>query len=164
MTIRVLALILGLLGTVVQASTQKDNVHLNVYKSASCGCCKGWMAHLENSQRGKASQNAWRIEGKDTNTLGDIKAIHNVPVELRSCHTAVTHSGYVFEGHIPARYIESFLDNPPDDAFGLAVPGMPIGSPGMENGLRFQPYTIQLLLKDGSTRPFATVSTFEEQY
>ncbi len=164
MILRILAIIVSLLSTGLSASTKQENVHLDVYKSASCGCCKGWMAHLAHSQRGKSSTEAWHIEGKDTDALSEVKTRFKIPAQYRSCHTAVTRSGYVFEGHIPARYIKSFLDNPPEDAFGLAVPGMPVGSPGMESGVRFQPYTIQLLLKDGSSRPFATVSGFGEQY
>ncbi|MBD3584734.1 DUF411 domain-containing protein [Salinimonas sp. HHU 13199] len=164
MILRILAVIVSLLSIGAHASTEPETVQFDVFKSASCGCCKGWIAHLENSQRGKSSKDTWHIEGKDTNALSEVKANYNIPAQYQSCHTAVTRSGYVFEGHIPARYIQSFLKNPPEDAFGLAVPGMPVGSPGMESGLRFQPYTIQLLLKDGTSRPFATVSKFEEQY
>jgi hypothetical protein len=70
----------------------------------------------------------------------------------------------VFEGHIPARYIQQFLDNPPADAIGLSVPGMPVGSPGMEVGDKFIPYQVLLLKHDGSTEVFARVEQQTHQY
>ena len=81
----------------------------------------------------------------------------------QSCHTAVTKGGYVFEGHIPAKYIEQFLASPPEGALGLAVPGMPLGSPGMEMGGRFTPYDIVLMNKDGSSSVFAHVPSAAAQ-
>jgi len=81
----------------------------------------------------------------------------------QSCHTAVSSHGYVFEGHVPARHIKAFLANPPADAIGLAVPGMPLGSPGMEVGSRFDPYEVLLLKKDGSSEVFARVDSPAQQ-
>ena len=72
--------------------------------------------------------------------------------------------GYVFEGHIPARYIRDFLANPPADARGLAVPAMPVGSPGMEVEDRFMPYEVLLLKADGGVEVFARVQTPAQQY
>ncbi|MGB1058644.1 MAG: DUF411 domain-containing protein, partial [Ketobacter sp.] len=77
---------------------------------------------------------------------------------------AVSKQGFVFEGHIPARYIQQFLANPPEGAFGLAVPAMPVGSPGMEVNERFMPYQVLLLKKDGSTEVFAAVENAAQQY
>ena len=74
---------------------------------------------------------------------------------MRSCHTAVTSDGYVFEGHVPAKYIAQFLANPPSEAIGLAVPGMPMGSPGMEYQNKFSPYQVMQINKDGSTAVYA---------
>jgi hypothetical protein len=83
--------------------------------------------------------------------------------EWQSCHTAVTKEGFVFEGHVPAKFIEQFLAAPPEGALGLAVPGMPLGSPGMEMGERFTPYDIVQMNKDGSSRVFARVGSAAAQ-
>jgi hypothetical protein len=83
--------------------------------------------------------------------------------EWQSCHTAVTKEGFVFEGHVPAKFIEQFLAAPPEGALGLAVPGMPLGSPGMEMGDRFTPYDIVQMNKDGSSRVFAHVDSAAAQ-
>ena len=72
--------------------------------------------------------------------------------------------GYLFEGHIPAKYISQFLAAPPANALGLAVPGMPMGSPGMEIGERFDSYDVILMKKDGTSEVYATVKTQAEQY
>ncbi|HEY1059843.1 MAG TPA: DUF411 domain-containing protein [Limnobacter sp.] len=82
----------------------------------------------------------------------------------RSCHTAVSAEGYVFEGHVPAKYIRQFLKEKPQDAIGLVVPGMPAGSPGMEIGADFSPYQVLLLTRDGQSRVYATVQTYESQF
>ncbi|MFP3354667.1 DUF411 domain-containing protein, partial [Pseudoalteromonas sp. SIMBA_153] len=79
------------------------------------------------------------------------KERYSVPQQMRSCHTTVTTDGYVFEGHVPAKYMAQFLKNPPSDAIGLAVPSMPVGSPGMEYQDKFMPYKVMQLNKDGST-------------
>ena len=84
--------------------------------------------------------------------------------EWRSCHTAVHKDGYYFEGHIPEKFIAQFLASPPQGAMGLAVPGMPIGGPGMEMGNRFTPYDILLINKDGSHSIFASIENASEQY
>ena len=75
---------------------------------------------------------------------------------MQSCHTGVSADGYFFEGHIPAKFVTAFLANPPENAAGLAVPGMPAGSPGMEMGDRFNPYSVILVKKDGTTEVYAT--------
>ena len=80
------------------------------------------------------------------------------------CHTIISQDGYVFEGHVPVKYMDKFLQNPPKDAIGLATPGMPMGSPGMEMGDQFSPYTIMLIKKDGSTAPYASIKQANEQY
>ena len=80
---------------------------------------------------------------------------------FRSCHTAVTEEGYAFEGHVPAKLVQRFLDNPPEAALGLAVPGMPAGSPGMEMGDRVDQYSVFILYKDGRSEHFAEVNGVE---
>lgn len=128
---------------------------LDVYKSRTCQCCQQWVHHMEDV-------------GFDTKThhpsdLNRIKNDYGIAPEFQSCHTAVTSNGYVFEGHIPARFVQQFLENPPDDAIGLSVPGMPAGSPGMEMGDRFTPYKVWLLKKDGSADVFASVNSRDQQ-
>lgn len=129
---------------------------LEVFKSPTCGCCGKWVTHVKD-------------EGFDTKvrnyqSIAPVKKRFGIPSNLQSCHTSVSQDGYFFEGHIPAKFIRSFLDNPPEDAAGLAVPGMPAGSPGMEFGKKFQPYKIFLIKKDGSIDVFTEVNTLEEQF
>jgi hypothetical protein len=101
--------------------------------------------------------------GKDLADLNPIKTQYQIAPRYQSCHTAVSSKGYVFEGHVPARHIKAFLANPPADAIGLAVPGMPLGSPGMKLRDRFDPYEVLLLKKDGSSEVFARVDSPEQR-
>ena len=87
-----------------------------------------------------------------------------MPARYGSCHTGVSKDGFVFEGHVPARYIIQFLNNPPADARGLTVPAMPLGSPGMEYNDQFAPYEVLLLKKDGSVEVYAAVESYEQQF
>ncbi|MGF1775536.1 DUF411 domain-containing protein [Vibrio nomapromontoriensis] len=103
------------------------------YKSPYCGCCTEWVTHMEEAGFDVAVENH-----KDMNP---IKQKLGITPELASCHTAVI-GEYVFEGHIPAEDIRSFLENPPINAKGLAVPGMPLGSPGMEYGDKKDAYQV----------------------
>jgi hypothetical protein len=84
--------------------------------------------------------------------------------QYHSCHTAVSEQGYLFEGHVPAKLMQDFLEQPPADALGLAVPGMPMGSPGMEVDDRFSPYQVLLVKKDGSYEVYATIEEQADQY
>jgi hypothetical protein len=130
--------------------------HLEVYKSPTCGCCTKWMAHL--------AENGFTSTGHHPDDLSDLKRELGVPVRYGSCHTAVSEDGYIFEGHVPARYIVQFLDDPVADALGLTVPAMPVGSPGMEYKDQFTPYDVLLLKKDGSTEVYAAVESYEQQF
>ena len=98
------------------------------------------------------------INAEDHYDLEKIKKFYGITPAYRSCHTAVSSSGYVFEGHIPSRYIEKFLEEKIPNAVGLSVPGMPLGSPGMEFGDRKITYDVLILFKDRSSKVFATVS------
>lgn len=129
---------------------------LTVYKSPTCGCCQAWIDHVENT--GLATHTIHPSE------MDMVKDSLQIPRDTRSCHTAVSKQGYVFEGHIPARYIQRFLSNPIEGAIGLAVPAMPIGSPGMEMGDKFTPYEILLLKKDGGAEVFAVIENAAQQY
>jgi hypothetical protein len=106
---------------------------ITVYKSPTCGCCSDWIAHLKEA--------GFTVEAVDRDDLAAIKAQHQVPARLQSCHTALV-DGYVIEGHVPAREIHRLLTERPPIT-GLAVPGMPIGSPGMEiDGFTPEPYDV----------------------
>lgn len=127
---------------------------LDVYKSPTCGCCEAWITHLES-----AGFHA-RIHHPDD--LNAIKNQHRISPQFQSCHTAISAEGYVFEGHIPAWVIAQFLAEKPERALGLAVPGMPVGSPGMEMGDRFSPYDVLLLNDDGSSTPYIRINSLQE--
>jgi len=133
-----------------------EPVVLDVYKSPTCGCCSVWIDHLE--ERGFLTQI------KHPQDLNQVKRKLGVPAQYQSCHTAVTADGYIFEGHIPANIIKKFLDDKPSGAIGLTVPGMPVGSPGMEAGDNFMPYQVLLLKESGPPEVYAEIRTRQEQY
>lgn len=118
---------------------------VTVYKSPTCGCCSAWADHLR--------QNGFTVETADVQDLSAVKRQYGIPPALQSCHTAVV-EGYVVEGHVPAADVKRLLTERPDAA-GLTVPGMPIGSPGMEQGDTTEPYDV-LLVHDGETTVFAS--------
>ncbi len=131
-------------------------IRLEVYKSPTCGCCAKWVEHAEAA--------GFETAVHHPQDLNRIKIDHAIAPRYQSCHTAVSEGGYVFEGHIPARFIREFFKSPPKGAVGLAVPGMPAGSPGMEMGNRFSPYQILLLKANGESEVFAEVRSAREQY
>jgi hypothetical protein len=114
-----------------------------VYKTKTCGCCGKWVEHL------KASGFATRVH--EVARMDEYRRQHGVPDELQSCHTAIV-GGFTIEGHVPAADIHRLLKQRPR-AKGLAVPGMPLGSPGMEAG-RSDPYAVLLFQPDGRTSVF----------
>lgn len=116
---------------------------LSVFKSPTCGCCQKWIDHIEHS--------GFRAVAHDTDRLNQVKTERGILPQYQSCHTSVSKDGFVFEGHIPATIVKRFLDNPPTDAIGLAVPGMPMGSPGMEMGNMRDNYNVLILRNDGSS-------------
>lgn len=120
-----------------------EELVITVHKDPTCGCRSGWVQHLQKS--GFVTK---VIETKD---IDAVKTRLGVPDDLAACHTAVV-SGYVIEGHVPAAALRHFLAEKPNAA-GLAVPGMPIGSPGMEGGSP-EPYQVVLFGPDGR-RPYA---------
>ena len=105
---------------------------LVVYKNASCGCCGKWAEHMR--------RNGFRVVAHDVEDLDSIKAKWRIPGALASCHTAVV-GGYAIEGHVPADTVQRLLRAKPAGVVGLAVPGMPQGSPGMESPTP-QPYEV----------------------
>jgi hypothetical protein len=136
-------------------SSLQELVSLNVYKSPTCGCCGKWVEYMNSY--------GFTAQAHDTLDLSAIKDQYGISPQHRSCHTALSTEGYVFEGHVPAKYIHQFLSEIPDDAIGLAVPAMPVGSPGMEVGDKFMPYQVLLLKEDGSSEVYADVHSQQEQ-
>lgn len=123
-------------------------VLVEVWKDPSCGCCQDWVSHLE------ASGFAVKVNENGNDAM---RARLGMPQQLASCHTALV-GGYAIEGHVPAADIRKLLKDKPQ-AVGLTVPGMPVGSPGMDGkvyGKRRDPYDVLLVLKSGDTRVFAS--------
>ncbi|GAB1407500.1 DUF411 domain-containing protein [Thermomonas brevis] len=119
---------------------------MTVHKTPSCGCCSVWIEHMKDA--------GFEVDVHDMVDMGPVKERLGVPYTKGSCHTAEV-GGYLIEGHIPAADIKRLLEERPD-ARGLVLPGMPLGSPGMEvpEGQQ-QPYTVELVRRDGTTEPFA---------
>ena len=120
-----------------------------VWKDANCGCCSQWIKHLEaNGIKAKSSN-------VEPDAMGKLKLQFGIKPKLASCHTARI-GGYTVEGHVPAADIKRLLTERPE-AVGLTVPGMPLGSPGMEvaDGSK-DAYDVLLVLRDGSTKVWAS--------
>jgi hypothetical protein len=147
---RRLALVLVALLLLVPAvgtTAQSRQTAIEVYKSPTCGCCSKWIDHLRS--------HGFAARAIDTDKIDEIKDSRGVPRQARSCHTGMV-GGYVVEGHVPAADIQRLLKERPA-IVGIAVPGMPIGSPGMEvPGMKAQSYNVIAFSKDGSTRVFAS--------
>ena len=120
---------------------------ITVYKSPTCGCCGTWVEYMK--------RNAFVVDAHDVgeDMLEQVKTTAGVPSTLRSCHVALA-GGYAFEGHVPADLVTKVLMEKPKAA-GLAVPGMPAGSPGMEMGGRRDPYEVMAFDKKGKVWVFA---------
>ena len=117
-----------------------DATDIAVYKDPQCGCCAKWADHLR--------RNGFQVTTRDVAAMNKVKATHGVPAPLASCHTAIV-DGYVVEGHVPAAAIQRLLRECPRIK-GIAVPGMPAGSPGME-GPRASRYDILSFDAEGKT-------------
>ncbi|MGB0560455.1 MAG: DUF411 domain-containing protein [Spirulinaceae cyanobacterium] len=121
------------------------DVELTVFRSPTCGCCGAWIEHMEAA--------GFRIKDEVTEEMEAIKTKYGIANELESCHTTLA-DGYIVEGHIPATDVARLLTERPDVA-GIAVPGMPIGSPGMESGDYVEPYQVFSFTEEGTTEIFA---------
>jgi hypothetical protein len=119
---------------------------ITVYKDPSCGCCKSWVEHLR--------ANGFALDVHDRSDMAALKDSLGVPAALRSCHTAVA-GAYVIEGHVPAADVKQLLAAKPAKTVGVAVPGMPAGSPGMDMGGRVDRYDVIAFAPGGATRIFA---------
>ena len=117
---------------------------IEIYKSPYCGCCSQWAKHLE--------ANGFEITVRNVADMAPVKAANNVPPKLHSCHTAIV-DGYVVEGHVPADVIRRLLAERPD-AVGIAVPGMPSSSPGMDQPTG-EKYDVVVFDKKGRTKVYA---------
>jgi hypothetical protein len=113
-----------------------------VHKDPNCGCCAGWVEHLKAA--------GFSVTVQETADLGAVRRRLGVPANLTACHTAEV-AGYVIEGHVPAAAVRQLLQNRPA-ALGLAVPGMPVGSPGME-GMTPKEYDV-MIFSDSEIKPF----------
>lgn len=134
----------GIAATAFFATERPRAAEVVVHMSPTCGCCGAWVEHLR--------QNGFSVDERFSEDMGAVKARHGVPAPLASCHTALV-DGYVIEGHVPASDIQRLLGQRPD-ARGLAVPGMPAGSPGME-GAGQEPYDVLIFKEGGAADIFA---------
>jgi hypothetical protein len=121
-------------------------IAITVYKDPSCGCCTKWVDHLR--------ANGFAVDARDRSDMDALKDSLGVPAALRSCHTGIV-GKYVIEGHVPASDVKRLLAAKPKDLVGIAVPGMPTGSPGMEMGGRVDRYDVTGFGTGGRTRVFA---------
>jgi hypothetical protein len=148
MTFRsLLVLSLIMLGVTQVSAADTASPSIEVWKSATCECCGAWVKHLE------ANGFTVKVNATDPSTLASLKRQAGIGDKLASCHTAKI-DGYVIEGHVPGPDIKRLVAEHPD-AIGLTVLGMPVGSPGMEQGMEFEPYDVLLIKKDGATEVFA---------
>ncbi|MGC1172428.1 DUF411 domain-containing protein [Polaromonas sp.] len=134
---------ISLLAPALMAQTRPQ---VEVWKDPNCGCCKDWVAHME--------ANGFDVKVHDSGNTAARKRL-GIPDKLGSCHTALV-GGYAIEGHVPAREVHRLLKERPA-AVGLSVPGMPVGSPGMDGkiyGNRKDPYDVVLISRSGDTRVY----------
>lgn len=117
-----------------------------VYKTPTCGCCSLWVDHMREA--------GFEVDARDLNDIIPVKIDAGVPPRMSSCHTTLI-DGYVVEGHIPAEHVKRLLEERPD-VVGIAVPGMPIGSPGME-GIGARPYQVISWDRQGNVEVYAEV-------
>jgi len=127
------------------ARTAAGGATIEVFKDPTCGCCSIWVEHLKSA--------GFKAVVSNSADMTAIKNEHKVPAQARSCHTALV-GGYVLEGHVPASDVQRLLKEKPK-VLGLAVPGMPLGSPGME-APGGKPYDVLTFDKDGKTAVYST--------
>lgn len=120
---------------------------MQVYKSPYCGCCNSWIEIMKKS--------GFNVTQYNVEDINDVKHKANIPQNLASCHTALI-NGYAIEGHVPADEIKRLISLSPKDVVGLSVAGMPVSSPGMEQGNAQETYNIIAFYKDGTQKVWAT--------
>ena len=129
----------------VSADIKASKYNVEVFKTPSCGCCYGYVLFLEEEK--------FKVKPTDMTSLHSIKKKYNIPLEMQSCHTTIL-GKYFIEGHVPIEAINKLLKEQPD-IDGIALPGMPIGTPGMP-GEKEEPYVIYQLV-DGKSSVFMTI-------
>lgn len=146
-------LTLGLVSACSQSESKKassetvEKASFTMFKNPGCMCCDAWAEHMESS--------GYEVEIKPIDNLAAFKFSNKVPNDMGSCHTSVI-DGYVVEGHVPAADVDRLLKEQPD-AKGIAVPGMPTGSPGMEvPGRQAEAYDVMIFKEDGSRKVYAS--------
>jgi hypothetical protein len=140
------ALLLATVGYAQQAQQAAKGIPVTVYKSATCGCCAKWNDHMR--------ANGFDVTTTDLPDVTPVKDKNGVPPPMRSCHTALV-GGYVIEGHVPADLVKKLLAEKPANVAGIATPGMPMGSPGME-GPRKDAYQVMAFDKTGKATVYAS--------
>lgn len=128
------------------AFASAPKIKMTVYKDPGCGCCKAWVKHVRDA--------GFDVDAIDVGDVSPYKRKGGVPASLESCHTGFA-EGYAFEGHVPADLIQKFLKEKPKNARGLAVPGMPMGSPGMEMGDHKDKYDVVQFNRDNTSKVYA---------
>ncbi len=126
---------------------------IEVWKTPTCGCCKLWIEHLEKE--------GFSVKANDVPQTAPIRTKLGIPDDMGSCHTGLI-AGFAIEGHVPASEIKRLLAEPESlrqQVIGLSVPGMPIGSPGMEIGTKRDKFDVMLVLKSGSSRVYQSYSS-----
>lgn len=144
-TIATLLIIAGFMGNrLIQNRSATDHfsektVEITMFRGEGCNCCLKWVDHLES--------HGFVVEDQVVNNLQAVKKENNIPTNLQSCHTAIV-DGYIVEGHVPAAEIQRLISEKPE-ALGISVPGMPLGSPGMESS-KVEPYNVLLFNEAGN--------------
>ena len=129
------------------AATISAEPIIEVFRAPTWGCCGDWIAYMQ--------ENGFTVDVKDVENLTAVKTQHQIPAQLQSCHTAIV-DGYIVEGHVPVDAIQKLLAERPNIK-GLAVPGMPVGSPGMEmEGVAPQPFDVIAFDNTGNMEIFAS--------
>lgn len=138
--------LLVLVAVATTRAQQPPPTVVEVYKTSTCGCCSKWVDHLK--------QNGFTVKATDVADINEVKTRHGVPAEGASCHTALV-GGYVVEGHVPAASVRRLLRERPA-VVGISVPGMPIGSPGME-GPNPEAYDVLSFDKTGALKVYQSI-------
>jgi hypothetical protein len=148
-TAAIITLFVGTLAAAIVVAQKPAATTVEVFRSPTCGCCMKWVDHLRQAGF------EMKVKELEQDALDKLKAQHGIPQAAQSCHTARV-AGYTVEGHVPVDAVQKLLKTKPAVA-GIAVGGMPIGSPGMEipSGQK-QPFDVVTFSKDGSTRVFAS--------
>lgn len=140
----IISILIAAAGSFVVMQNVSAEPEMTVYKSPTCGCCGKWITHME--------ENGLKVNAVDILEMNVVKERYGITRNLASCHTAII-DGYYIEGHVPAADVKRLIAEKTNSK-GLTVPGMPVGSPGMEMGDRVDSYQVLSVKSDGSTEVF----------